>query len=348
MNNQSHSSVLAYTDPMTNYSWQLSVEAAKIVPMGYQGLPPSKEKIQFVRVRNPSLYGIPEHPLLKIYPEIEVIHFGMVINFNEMAEEVNGKRGIAFWLNNRGSDPCVSITSELGRCNVAPIGWEVGEDASRDPRAKPFWEWRTVVQNGLPWTWTNARMHGWAGWGNEHFGGDWLDGCPVSVEHMYDPQLGKTRQTIIVPASYGLGTAQQTLPAEALVDTYSIMLYFPRLDKKPVWEKLKQFGSLMTYPDAIRMYNNNSNHSSQANTRSAQPSTFGVPKSSPLESAVSPAVEIAHGNELSQHVIMPINDSTLWCETPAAVIVCWPVTPEQAAQMNRPSEVSPGRRGVTW
>lgn len=255
--------------------------------------------------------------------------------------------------------------ASLGVAHSAPIDWhalkpgepgydpsrsnEVQYDPIRDPRAKPFWEWRSVIQGGQVWPWTNGRIHGFNGLFNEHAGKDWLDGVPETVASMYDPAAGKTRQTIVVPRHYGLGTAQQTLGEDDLVNTYSTMLYFPQPTALKTWEKLNRLSQLMTYDEAVTRYRQSQSQGvmRESSSYSGTLKSLGAASRGSHESTLEAAVEITHGNLLTQHIAMPLNDPSLWQQSPSAVIVMWPITPGQAQEMSRPA-VPAGQQGFTW
>lgn len=328
-------SAISFTDPVSQQTWQQNMYAARAVPRNYSGLPPAKADIEFISIPASST-PLPLHPLQEKYPLLQVIHYAMVIDFDLMAEDINGKRGIAFWLGNNGSGFCASVTSEFGRSNVAPLSWE-GELSS----AQDHWEWRTIDGQHV---WTNARQHGFSGTRGEHRGYDWLDGCPEDVSTMYDPEHGVVRQSAAVPKHYGLGTAQQTVPRERLVSTYSIMLYFPRREKLDLVQRLKDFDQLMTLDQARRKFQNQQWRSSpEGSVSRGGTHMMGAESLGPLRSA---EVEITHGNKINQHVIMPVMYPGLWQPLPSALIVCWPVTPEQARELNRPLGVTPERAGL--
>jgi hypothetical protein len=332
---------LYYRDNASGESWQQQMYAAKIVPIGDRSLPAAKASIPFIQLRQEQV-PLQMHPLQEAYPQIEVIHYAMVIDMATMAEKIGNKEGIAFWLGNNASGFCASVTSEFGQSNVAPLNWE-GEMTS----AAPFWEWRTIDAR---YTWTNARQHGFPGFSGEHYGKDWIDGRPEDIATMYDPQKAMVRQTVVTPRKLGLGTAQQTLPEERLVDTYSIMLYFPKPEQRSVVEKLKNFSRLLT-PEQARQqfqYSSQTRGSVMRGEAIGAPQTFGMEKEALEHLGYQPSIEIAHGNEIKQHVVCPINDPTLWQSQPSAVIVCWPVTPEQATVLNRPPGVSDSRKGFGW
>lgn len=339
---------LNFTDRQTGLTWRQDMYAAKLVTPGYHGLPPKIGDFRFIPLHNPGMYGIPKHALESVYPGISIAHFAMVIPAAFKVKAADGKEGVAFWINNNGSDFCVSVTSEMGRSNVAPLDWE-GERAV----AHPYWEWRSEVEDNKVYPWTNARVHGFPGLDGRDAGLDWLDGTPTRLSTMYDRVKGQTAQSVVVPRIYEIGTAAQTLPADAYVGTYSIMLYFPLPEAVLLARKLSQFPSLMTPEQAMSRGAMRKGDDYVFSTRSTSPKPKGFEslERGGLElfttQSLEPSFEVTHGFEMRQHILMPPLFPNFWRQDPSVVIVCWPIGEEQEAAIARPN-VRPGREGFGW
>ena len=210
----------------------MRVRAARLVPRdGTSRLPSAIGDVLFEEI-----IGNGGHLRTSVHgrdPTARARNYRLFVDPRHMVER-DGLMGLALFFDwNKTSSLYSTVTSLNGRSLLAPIDWSEieSDDPTRSPLTMPWIEWRNIrMPDGRIVPWTNAALHGFPGWQNEYRGRDWLDGVPVNVEHMYDPRLGRVCQYIFVPdmSGYeGLGIAEQTVGADVLKKTITILVYSP-------------------------------------------------------------------------------------------------------------------------
>lgn len=317
------------------HGYQVRIYAARLVAeTGLAGLPSPFGEVDLETLHDdPQRYGFPKvHPLQELYPSLVVQYYLMVL-YEHMKVERNRVKGVSLYADYTGSGVSAEITSEMGRNAVAPWSWEGEPGSPTDPTATGTLEWRRVSEDNFTGVWQNHMVHG-----VPPTNLDWRDGVPTSLRYMHDPHRGEVLQSILVPKKIpGLGNAEQTIPADALRDTYSILLWFPKSEYNSLvrravghdYDHFRDGGVLESYKG---------------------PMTFGggvmkgdsmrggyEPESLSVERSATPKAEfkMSSGGRIRQHIIPNPFGPYVWEDKPEVLFVCIPVGEEQADRLTR-------------
>lgn len=323
--------------------WQVELRAAQLVgKSGTSQLPPPIGTINFHQIADPARYGLPvNHPLQKQFPNLKVIQYFMEVEDRFLVErggERGGVKGVALYADYNGSHLSCSITSENGRNPLAPWDWEGKPGTPTDPRAQPCLEWRFIEVGGRKYPWFSGMIHGWEGWDGKEKGLDWRDGIPESVTTMFLRGQGRVGQSVFVPHEVaGLGAAEQTMEADDVKATYSILLFFPVAEAASQAKKLGHIWRISEFEGGVARAARGtltleSKEEDESRGRGIQ--TYAGSKGRPLPE-VMPDYKMATGGWITQHIIW--NPFNFWSEYPEAVLVCWPVSERRAEALLSPT-----------